>query len=109
MDLKETLTKPSNGQHTNELFQAFGEAHLFMNFTPITTKTARCQSFTTSSPTLNESTLHELQQSIPENGITENSPNDQMKLEMAGQIGSALLAENSCLKEKIFRLEANLF
>lgn len=28
---------------------------------------------------------------------------------MAGQIGSAVLAENSCLKERIFRLEANLF
>lgn len=72
-----------------------------MNFTPITPKTARCQCFTTSSPTLNESTLHELQQSILENGITENSPNDQMKLEMAGKIGSALLAENSCLNDKL--------
>lgn len=71
-----------------------------MNLTPITPKTARCQSFTISSPTLNKSTLHGLQQNILENGITKNSLNDQMKLEMAGKIGSALLAENSCLKEK---------
>lgn len=51
--------------------------------------------------------ITELEQSLVESNLLENSAEDTTKLEMAAKIGSALLVENNLLKEKNLRLQAD--
>ncbi|KAG8250145.1 hypothetical protein J6590_107895, partial [Homalodisca vitripennis] len=60
-----------------------------------------------SSEVLN-SPIKELECSLIENNLLEESNNDDHKLQMAAKIGSALLEENKILKEEKFKLETRL-
>ncbi|KAG8311629.1 hypothetical protein J6590_038653 [Homalodisca vitripennis] len=50
----------------------------------------------------------ELENSLIESNLLEDSSNDDHKLQMAAKIGSALLEENNVLKEAKFKLETRL-
>lgn len=92
-------------QATEDQYIALGEDNSIVSQTPETPKTPRFSTNRNSSTPV----LNELKNSLLENKMLESLQNDEDKLEMAGLLGSALLAENSCLKEKILRLEASLF
>lgn len=98
--LKPTETPCKIQLQKEDTFQAIGEAQSFSIPTSVTPETANCQKDSKTRPSLND-----LERSLLEH----NHTNDEDKLELAGQLGSALLAENNCLKEKMHRLEASLY